>query len=130
MSAGKCIYPAIWRWLPLQHTGRTARAAAINRKPGADQPDHRTAQVPARRQVSELRPGSNSHADEEAKQRADKNVFWKLPYWYHLGPTNLTSYDGMHTTAGIMKDLFACVDPSKDNRVTQAVKTFEKDHNG
>lgn len=64
------------------------------------------------RTAAELQPqpaGPGSEPAYNASQTAaglKYCAFWRLPYF---NPMLMASYDGMHTIAGLMADLFGCM---------------------
>lgn len=146
ISSGKCIFTQFWRWFPLAHAGRTSTNIKINppvtmkkrvtSKNNTLQYDRNT-QAPPYREVNDLRPGlPGDQIISDVTERADSNVFWRLPYYWNLGPPVFSSYDGMHTIAGVMKDIFGCLTPTNRGgtkggqaRITETVKAYETKHN-
>ena len=137
--AGKAIYPGFWKYLPVGHDLRR-RGRLINNSAFMNQPPDATRDTiapppdtpaPANRLSIELQPGSDNrdleHEHPEAELKSMECVFWMLPYYFNLGPTQLSSYDAMHAIAGVICDLFNCM---AGGRWTASCKEFENRHNG
>ena len=57
------------------------------------------------------------------------SAFWILPYYYSLGPCWFSSYDGMHTTAGVLEDAFSCLSDNGGTRRGSSVLAYEETFN-
>ena len=135
VSKGKTVYPGIWRWLETGHARRTAKAASTNfcsmkqarertRRQVLTLPPTNT-HAPQPRNVTDVRPDSKALRDtgkQAALDMAASCVLWQLPYWWMLGHTVLSSYDGMHTIGGDMKDLVRAL---AGERFDAAIQAYE-----
>ncbi|GAX86177.1 hypothetical protein CEUSTIGMA_g13590.t1, partial [Chlamydomonas eustigma] len=141
IHTGKCLYPGLWRWLPLGHSDRCSNKIKINPQVkmsrtrsdidatgprsftcsteiDATVAQHQQTPEPPLRSVEELRPyqlgahpGTSrlSQYQQEATVKAEANIFWRLPYFWNLGPSFFSSYDAMHTIGGVIESLFAAL---------------------
>lgn len=84
-----------------------------------------TSRAPARKATRGVARRHLGRAEALAKEC----VLWCLPYWWNLGPTNLSSYDPMHTISGVVEDCFGLIGPNPQ-RLKPAIRDYEMKYNG
>lgn len=156
IAQSKCIYTAFWRWLSMPNPRRNAASISMNPPitlittrpigPDGKRKSVTTSQrtpssfsvstpPPAPRKVEELRPwisiGTRRESPDQMqiRERAQSNVLWRLPYYWNLGPIWLSSYDPMHTTAGVIQDAFLSISTNGGSRRQPAIMEYDKEYN-